>query len=249
MLWNLTCDRGFHSALLEADVTCTLLELLGASSTQSSKKTPKQTSSTNSMGGDGGGGGGGGGGAGVGSATTPSLTGSTPSSGATHVHDGAGIPVGGEHSNTPRENGGEDESTHDITNGTGAATIGGAGGGGGGGLDTDGAISGGTSSSSSGGHTKEGGGESSKSVDNNADGVVSGVELASPEAVGSGLIPTLEIRRNVLGAVMNLTSFSIWDPRLDPKAVMSLLTLIMREDPNERYHHPFYRQRHRRRWW
>lgn len=233
MLWNLTCERGFHSALLEADVTYTLLELLGSSPMQSTKKMPKQTTSTTLLGGGGGGSGGGGaGGGGGGTATTPSLLGSTPSSAAIHVHDGTGATAGGEHSNTPGEDGGGGEIAPDSSNGTGSATSGGAGVGGG--LDTGGAV-GGTSSSSSGGHAKDDGGKDSKSISHNTEG---GARSASPEAAGTGRAPSLEVRRNVLGAVRNLTSYSISDPRLDPKAVMSLLTLIMREYPNERLVEP-----------
>lgn len=214
VLWNLTCERGFHSALLEADVTTTLLELLGSSSMQSTKKIPNPTTSTTMGGG--------------GSATTASLMGSTPSSGAIHVHDGAGSTVGGEHSTIPREEGDMGEHAQDSSNGAGHTTSAGAGVGSG--LDAGGAKGGGASS---GGHAKGGGGKvSNMSVE--VSNTESGARSASPEADGTGHTPTLEVRRNVLGAVMNLTSFSIADPRLDPKAVMSLLTLIMREDPNER---------------
>lgn len=145
------------------------------------------------------------------------------------MHDGTGGTAGGEHSNTPREDAGGGEISPDSSNGAGSATGGGAGVGGG--MDTGGVVAGGTSSSGSGGHAKDDGGKDSKSISHNTEG---GARSASPEAAGTGRAPTLEVRRNVLGAVMNLTSFSISDPRLDPKAVMSLLTLIMREDPNER---------------
>lgn len=217
MLWNLTCERRFHSALLEADVTDTLLELLGSSSTQNTKKIPKQTTST-IIGGGGGGG----------SATTASLISSTPSSGAVHVHDGASGTAGLEHSIIPGEDGDVGEIAQGSSSGAGSAKSGGAGVGGG--LDTGGAVGGGTSSSSSGGLAKGGGGKGSHRVSNDTGG---SSRMSSPEAAGTGLTATLEVRRNVLGAVMNLTSFSISDPRLDPKAVMSLLTLIMQEDPKE----------------
>lgn len=243
MLWNLTCEHGFHSALLEADVTCTLLELLGSSSVQSTKKNPKQTTSTALAGGGGGGGGGGCGGsgnAGGNRATTASPIGSSPSSGAIHVHDSAGGTGSGEHSgDKPREDTAASESAQDSSTTSGGAGMGGV-------LDPGGAIGGGATSGSSGGHTEDDSGKDSKRISD-----VSGVGLASPDAAGTGHTPTLEVRRNVLGAVMNLTSFSISDPRLDPKAVLSLLTLIMREDPNERLANTanyLFRPRRRCRW-
>eukprot|EP00903_Cladosiphon_okamuranus_P019404 g17841.t1 len=214
MLWNLTCERGFHSALLEADVTYTLLELLGSSFMQSTKKISNQTTSTTM-------------GRGGGSATTTSLMGSTPSSGAINVHDGAGGTVGGEHSTAPGEKGDTGEHAQDMSNGAGSTTSAGAGVGSG--LDTGGAVGGGASCGSSGGPSTDGGGQ----VVEESNNTESGAHSASPEVAGTGHAPTLEVRRNVLGAVMNLTSFSISDPRLDPKAVMSLLALVIREDPNE----------------
>lgn len=242
MLWNLTCERSFHPSLLEADVTYTLLELLGSSSMQSMKKVAvaPQSNSAKTLGGSGGAGGRRGSVSGASSTkgTTPS---STLAGGATS-DDHSGVPSGG--GGESAEGSGGDGDGGDGGGGWGgsAADGTGAGGSGGGGLDTGG---GGTGSSGGIGHAAEvddkeakGGDSSGKLLQGGGGGGVSaGVGLAgSAEADDAGNNkPSLQVRRNVLGAVMNLTSMSISDPRLDPKAVMSLLTLIMREDPNERW--------------
>lgn len=226
MLCNLTCERGFHSALLEADVTYTLLELLGSSSISSTKKNaelPSKDESTMSV--TLGGGVVGGSRA---SGVSTALKGSAQSSGAAPLDSNrtsinAPGAAGGE-SARDSSSGGVAEST--TGEGVGAAeTI----------VVIGGNPAGG--SNAGGGHaadTAGGKGPKSKNSSNSPGGRGSGVGLVAAEAAGAGRKPSLHVRRNVLGAVMNLTSMSIEDPRLEPSAVMSLLTLIMHEDPNER---------------
>lgn len=225
MLWNLTCERGFHSTLLEAGVTGTLLELLGPPSTQSMKKVTQQTKSIAAIGGGGGVGGVGGGGS-AGSRTTMD---SKTSVVTRRRGSGSSGTASGEHGNNP--SGGGSENAQDGSSGIGSPP--GGGGAVGSGPDAVGAIGGGTTSSGS-GHIADAGGKGSKSDDVSTGGGVPGAGLAATEVAGMGHKPSLEVRRNVLGAVMNLTSLSISDPRLDPSAVMSLLTHITREDPIER---------------
>lgn len=78
-----------------------------------------------------------------------------------------------------------------------------------------------------------GGGKGISVVDVDGGGGAAGVSVVS--GGGKGLKPSLQVRRDVLGAVMNLTTSSLSHPRLDPSTVMSLLTLIMQEDPSDRY--------------
>lgn len=220
MLWNLTCEHDFHSALLEAGVTCTLLELLGSSSINNAKKANKQQSDSNaaaSSGGVGNGSGGGGGGGGVG--TTDASVSGSQSSGAALLDDGRVGAVSGDGSESAQGGGSGD---------VGPATSGASGVGSG--------PEASTATSGSGGHTTDAVGNGSTRESSSSTGErVANARLEAVEAVSMGRKPSLEVRRNVLGAVMNLTSLSISDPRLDPSAVMSLLTLIMHEDPNERY--------------
>lgn len=220
MLWNLTCEHDFHSALLEAGVTCTLLELLGSSSINNAKKANNQqqeqqpdSNAAASIRGVGNGSGGGGGGV---SATDASVSGTQ--SGAALLDEGGVGPVSG----------GETESAQDGSSGdVGPATSGASGVGSG--------PEASTATSGSDGHTADAVGEGSTRRSSSSTGErVASARLEAVEAVSMGRKPSLEVRRNVLGAVMNLTSLSISDPRLDPSAVMSLLTLIMHEDPNER---------------
>ncbi|CAM9232465.1 unnamed protein product, partial [Ectocarpus sp. 13 AM-2016] len=218
MLWNLTCEHDFHSALLEAGVTCTLLELLGSSSINNAKKANNQqqeqqpdsnaAASVRGVGNSSGDGGG------VG-ATDASVSGTQP--GAALLNDGGVGPVSG----------GETESAQDGSSGdVGPATSGAIGVGRG--------PEASTATSARNGHTVDAVGEGSTRRSSSSTGErVASARLQAVEAVSMGRKPSLEVRRNVLGAVMNLTSLSISNPRLDPSAVMSLLTLIMHEDPNE----------------
>ncbi|CAM9705796.1 unnamed protein product [Ectocarpus sp. 8 AP-2014] len=220
MLWNLTCEHEFHSALLEAGVTCTLLELLGSSSINNAKTANKQqqeqqpdSNAAASMRGVGNGSGSGGGGV---SATDASVSG-TQSSGVALLDDGGVGAVSG----------GETESAQDGSSGDVGPATSGAGGVGSG-------PEANTATSGSDGHTADAVGQGATRRSSSSTGErVASARLEAVEAVSMGRKPSLEVRRNVLGAVMNLTSLSISDPRLDPSAVMSLLTLIMHEDPNE----------------
>ncbi|CAN0262976.1 unnamed protein product, partial [Ectocarpus sp. 12 AP-2014] len=218
MLWNLTCEHDFHSALLEAGVTCTLLELLGSSSINNAKKASNQQQEQqpdgNAAASIRGVGNGSGDGGGVG-ATDASVSGTQ--SGAALLNDGGVGPVSG----------GETESAQDGSSGDmGPATSGASG--------VGSAPEASTATSTSDGHTADAVGEGSTRRSSSSSGErVASARLQAVEAVSMGRKPSLEVRRNVLGAVMNLTSLSISDPRLDPSAVMSLLTLTMHEDPNE----------------
>lgn len=63
-----------------------------------------------------------------------------------------------------------------------------------------------------------------------AGGIIGGDDIGGGERGR----PSLGVRRNVLGALMNLTSSNLSHPKLDPSAVMSLLMLIMQDNPSER---------------
>lgn len=228
MLYNLTCERGFHPALLQADITYTLLELLGPSQRAVSRVPPASrnvhtsSSSTNAAT------------AGSGAMTPPlSSPNGVKCHGSTlHAADGGtksqareggdsaqdgniGLPSGGAGTATGNSRG----SVEDAAN-IGKVTI-----------DSE-------SINSSGGVFDQLGlqdGQAGVSAVEVASGGVSGGGVGGGDVGGgTGHKPSLQVRRDVLGAVMNLTSWSLSHPRLEPSVVMSLLALIMQEDPSER---------------
>lgn len=227
MLYNLTCEREFHPALLDAGITYTLLELLG----------PCQRP------------------VGVSHATAPvraTNNSPTPPGNITTTGAGAGVapngslPTGAQTSgeNRPGEGGSTQDSSTAVNRRNPPSN---AGSGGGGGVEAPLPTAGADAAGKGGGKTGFGGEpEEGRVFDKLSSGDGEGISVVDVDGGGAagvsvvagggkGHKPSLRVRRNVLGAVMNLTTSSLSHPRLDPSAVMSLLTLIMQEDPSERY--------------
>ena len=244
MFFNLTCERAFHPALLGADIASTLLELLcpstrGASgeSTGSRNNDPASAATPAEGRGEGEGGEGG--------AATDSTHGDASTAGSPKGVDN-GDQAANDDQNKPgfenaqesgvveassRGEGGSETTPSTLVTNAGAAADGG-----------HSAITGNSmirdaidSQSSSGPFNKH------RTNDGTARGISDtkggGAPGRSSDGVTGGVMaqrPSLQVRRDVLGAVMNLTTSSLEHERLDPSAVMCLLTLIIHEDPNER---------------
>lgn len=220
MLYNLTCERAFHPTLLEAGITYTLLELLEPSQGVASR----------------------------GPVTAP--RGAHTPHGPSNPKTGGGVVVGalkttGSKSVVETRPGGND--VQDGGAGPGA------------GLEVPGAAA--ATDAAEGGSTVHAGGKSTQGADMEPTGAGGTIKQPEPQdgkrgslvsetiagvgsgggsggggagGEGGGSRASLRVRRNVLGAVMNLTTSSLSHPKLDPSMVMSLLTLLMQEDPTER---------------
>lgn len=244
MLYNLTCERSFHPALLEAGITYTLIDILGTSTITSTS-------------------------AGGGPTTKVPLPNATTSLGAAGVAARTSPPperltilrhatVGSIKTLTIAEPGGSDSagdlvsSNHqaptaaDMSKDKGGVTRGDSGSraeesGGGGRVfqelcqnpqDVGGGKSGGMSDAAD---TIDGGSDDGDDHDGSGGGDGGGGGGGGGQNKGAAHKTSLQVRQNVLGALMNLTTASLSHPRLEPSAVMTLLTLVTQEDCSERY--------------
>lgn len=269
MLFNLTCERALHPALLGADIASTLLELLCPSqrglSRESAGSRNSDAANTTTTAAAGGGEGGGGGEGDEGSAATTAdthgalVTGPPESGGGLEESSGGGdgdrndANDGDQQKPTsfenPQESGvlsgvkevsGRGEGLEGTTHPPPAIPTGAAAAAAVDGHVTAGAAKGARALDSdtiSGPFTKHRPGNDSIRGISGAKGLPPGGGGSPDSIAGGGVMaqrPSLQVRRNVLGAVMNLTTSSLEHQRLDPSAVMCLLTLIIHEDPNER---------------
>ena len=262
VLFNLTCERALHPALLGADIASTLLELLcpsqrGLSGESTGSRNSDVANTTTTVAAGGGEGGGGGGSAATTADTHGALATGPPESGGGLEESGGG-GGGGDDANdgdqqkptsfeNPQESGvilgveevsGRGEGPGGTTHPPSAISTGAA-------AASDGHVTAGTakgaraldSEAISGPFTKPRPGNDSRRGISGAKGLPAGGGGGADGIAGGGVMaqrPSLQVRRNVLGAVMNLTTSSLEHQRLDPSAVMCLLTLIIHEDPNER---------------
>lgn len=199
MLYNLTCERSFHPALLDAGITYTLIDLLGASKLAPTRARAARVAQSSILP------------AAVGVAAAASPDGSA----GTKTTTGK-IPVG-------------ESDTGEKSNPNGPASSN-------------------TAASSTLDAGKGGAGEGSRAEEEEmfdelatqdkmgASGIndVAGTLGGNGGHKGTASKASLCVRRSVLGALMNLTTATLSHPRLDPSAVMTLLTLVVQEDTTER---------------
>lgn len=260
MLYNLTCEREFHPFLLDADITYSLLELLGPSG-RGASRAPRGGARN----------------------APPSPTASTPVTTGGGESNGGGPDPGGGLKSAVRGRGG---NTVSVGGGIGSVAVDGGMGSSSGGMTgslveapyfssaarvgSEDALD--TSVNDMASNVVVGGGDGDDDDDDDDDsdaddgsafdtraslddakGLSAVDAVAAAVGVGSGGVasggggsgngggggtgdrPNLLVRRYVLGAVMNLTSSSLSHTSLEPSAVMSLLTLIMQEDSTERF--------------
>lgn len=249
VLFNLTCERALHPALLAADIASTLLELLcpsqrGVSRESAGSRNSDAARTTAAAAGGGGGGEGGerGGGGGGGNAATTddthgaSTTGPPKSNGVESSGDANVDQKTSSFENEQESGAGVETSGREEGSGTTPLAIAPD-------VTADGHI---TTSAAKGTRAIDSDPTSGPFNKHRSDDDMRGISGAkglpggggSSDSIAGGSVmaqrPSLQVRRNVLGAVMNLTTSSLEHQRLDPSAVMCLLTLIIHEDPNER---------------
>lgn len=219
MLYNLTCERRFHSALLNAGITFTLLELLEPSQHRALTRVGVSRGAHNSVKSSGGAAA-----AGVAISTAVSTAAAGAKAPSASI-SGTGGAVGRE---------GTQDSAVSLRRSPSGGTRAEAG--------TSSAPNGVAIGSTADASDEGVGPQGPQTTDDFFDSFEvqqstmvhsGGVEGAGGSAKGQQR-PSLSVRQNVLGALMNLTTASLSHPRLDPSAVMSLLTLITQEDPSER---------------
>lgn len=187
MLYNLTCERSFHPALLDAGITYTLIDLLGAS-----KFAPTRARAARA----------------AHNSTSPAV---------------AGVAV----ASSPDGSAGTKTAVGKTAMGEAGENFG-----------PDGAASSNTAMSPTVDTGNEGAGEGSRVKDeemfDETGDDVAGTLVGKGGHKGIRNMASLCVRRSVLGALMNLTTATLSHPRLDPSAVMTLLTLVVQEDNAER---------------
>lgn len=225
MLYNLTCQRSFHQALLEAGITYTLLDLLGPSKCAVTRAAFARVAQTTN---------------------SPAATGATNPAAVVRAGTTAAPPNGApgarKMASAGEAAGHGDEGTADGLGDTHQST---------GSSDANGAAKtkGNTNVVEATGNAVERDGSeidgvrmfdsleaqetaSKSTIVADAGGVGGG---GDGDKKGPTSKPSLRVRRSVLGALLNLTTASLSHPMLDPSAVVSLLTLVIQDDNGERY--------------